>query len=106
MFILIIEPDDGRRERLAGTLRAAGHFVQECPDGQAALEVTRAVGFDAVVIAARGEGCKAARQLRAVFGGSVRLVGLTDAPCHEHAFDQITAPDPAELTRLLTGGRG
>jgi CheY-like chemotaxis protein len=114
--VLIVEDSPDGRETLKLLLELCGHEVEEAADGREAVEKALAWGPDVAVLdigLPLLDGYEVARQLKAAFGGRVRLIALTayGSPedirrAFEAGFDyHLTKPaDTGWLLRLLQPG--
>ena len=108
--VLVADDDRATREQLAAILRASGHTVELCEDGQEAVSRVAQGGIDLVLLDVtmpRLSGIEACRLLKGVAGGSflpvILVTGRTDTASRVEglrlgADDYIGKPfDAAEL---------
>ncbi|HET8995861.1 MAG TPA: response regulator [Acetobacteraceae bacterium] len=85
MRILLVDDSAASREPTAELLRDAGHHITTAHSGEAAVQLLRETGFDAVILDARMHGLsgpETARRIRAVPGshGRVPIIVLSATP--------------------------
>src|SRR5262245_2491309 len=105
--VIIVEVHESCRETLRELFRRWGLTAEACADGPSALLAASSQPFDVVVLDPRSPGhSEVARRLRERFGGSLRLVAMTDTPGVEGPFDNLFGKPPnlRELKRVLVGG--
>lgn len=109
--VLVADDDRATREQLAAILRAGGHTVELCEDGQEAVSRVALGGIDVVlldVMMPKLSGTEACRLLKSVAGGTflpvILVTGRNDVASRVEglrlgADDYVGKPfDPAELS--------